>query len=172
MPPATSDCCGVGRGYIRWSELKSCGLSGIIDVGVGIPAGPVIVGEQMWITTSTDPKPKDPCSLPGANCPHRQGIMLRQFTGGRDRLLKWTALMLLIFSITIIGCSRETKEGSELNKGTVNKKEEASKDYSIKLLPESPSVADNIVAEVKIKGKATFNIEVQHHEKQRLRLVF
>ncbi|MEK6682386.1 MAG: Ig domain-containing protein [Nitrospirota bacterium] len=68
-------------------------------------------------------------------------------------MLKWTALMLLIFSITIIGCSRETKEGSELNKGTVNKKEEASKDYSIKLLPESPSVADNIVAEVKIKGK-------------------
>ncbi|MFZ3089487.1 MAG: putative Ig domain-containing protein [Nitrospirota bacterium] len=67
-------------------------------------------------------------------------------------MTRWAVLMILLLCITAISCSSGVQEGSE-KRASVSEKEKDVKDYMIKILPESPTVADSIVAEVKIGDK-------------------
>ncbi len=56
-PPKTADCCSVGEGKLRWAEPTSCGATGVIELGPGIPqagAG----SDGIYTITSDDTKPK------------------------------------------------------------------------------------------------------------------
>lgn len=56
-PPSTTACCTAGTGKLRWAELKTCGATGVVDLGSGIPQGPVIGPNGIYTNTSTSPKP-------------------------------------------------------------------------------------------------------------------
>lgn len=63
-------------------------------------------------------------------------------------MARW-AVLIISLSIAAISCSSGVQEGSE-KRITAGEKEKDVKDYMVKILPESPTVADSIVAEVKI----------------------
>jgi hypothetical protein len=56
-PPETGACCNVGTGKLRWAELKTCGTTGVINLGEGIPQGPVVGPGGLYTNTSNNPKP-------------------------------------------------------------------------------------------------------------------
>lgn len=66
-------------------------------------------------------------------------------------MARW-AILIILLCITAISCSSGVQEGS--GKGiSVGKNEKADKDYMVKILPETPTVSDSIIAEVKIGDK-------------------
>lgn len=56
-PSAIATCCGSGTAKLRWAELKTCGATDVVDLGSGIPAGPVIGPDGIYTNTSNSPKP-------------------------------------------------------------------------------------------------------------------
>lgn len=66
-------------------------------------------------------------------------------------MVKFAVLMLLL-TITAISCSSGVQEGNG-KRASVGEKGKAVKDYMVKILPETPTVSDSIVAEVKIGDK-------------------
>ncbi len=60
---------------------------------------------------------------------------------------------LLIPFLLIIGCGIEGQEGLKQKERTDSIDKNISNVYMVKILPESPTVADNIIADVKIEGK-------------------
>lgn len=62
------------------------------------------------------------------------------------------AITLLLIPLLVLGCSKEAQEARHQEK-KADDITGASNAYGVRILPESPSVADNIVAEVKIKGE-------------------
>lgn len=63
-PSTTSTCCGSGTAKLRWAELKTCGATGVVDLGSGIPQGPVIGPNGIYTNTSNSPKPKKCTTCP------------------------------------------------------------------------------------------------------------
>lgn len=66
-------------------------------------------------------------------------------------MVKFAVLMLLL-TITAISCSSGVQEGNG-KRASVGEKGKAVKDYMVKILPETPTVSDSIIAEVKIGDK-------------------
>ncbi|MBI3353573.1 MAG: hypothetical protein HY034_01605 [Nitrospirae bacterium] len=62
------------------------------------------------------------------------------------------SITLLLIPLLILGCSKEVQEARH-QKEKAGDITGASNAYEVRILPESPTVADNIIAEVKIKGE-------------------
>lgn len=76
-------------------------------------------------------------------------------------MAKRIALTLMFLSIIAIGCSRETEKVSEQKKGLIGENEAAPTEYFVRLLPESPTVADSLSAEIKIKDEGRFSSKLE-----------
>lgn len=62
------------------------------------------------------------------------------------------SITLLLIPLLILGCSKEVQEARH-QKEKAGDITGAANAYGVRILPESPTVADNIIAEVKIKGE-------------------
>ncbi|MBI3353574.1 MAG: hypothetical protein HY034_01610, partial [Nitrospirae bacterium] len=63
-PPSTATCCSAGAAKLRWAEIRTCGATDVIDLGSGIPQGPVIGPNGIYTNTSNDIKPKRCATCP------------------------------------------------------------------------------------------------------------
>lgn len=70
-------------------------------------------------------------------------------------MARWAVLITLL-SITAISCGSGVQEGSRTGI-SVSENEKAIKDYMVKILPETPTVSDSIIAEVKIGDKRSLS---------------